>query len=94
MKGTDSHFNAISLCMPLVSLVSICLFKGLQGYIALDAVLPGRYLLMMMIAAACAGIISGITGLIKKEKMTWMAYTGMSLNACFGFVCFVLLLAS
>ncbi|MFZ2655631.1 MAG: hypothetical protein WAX69_11935 [Victivallales bacterium] len=92
MKGADTYYSTVSLCMPMVLLVSAFLDKFLYG-INPDMALTVGSLLVVMTAEACTGIICGIAGFVKKETMKWLSVAGTLENACIGLACCAILAA-
>ena len=72
--------------MPMVLLASAFLDSLLYG-INTEMALTVGVLLMVMTAEACGGVICGIAGYVKKEKMKWLSTAGILENACLGFMC-------
>ncbi|HBC88141.1 MAG TPA: hypothetical protein DCZ94_14420 [Lentisphaeria bacterium] len=89
MKVHETYYSTVSICMPMILLVSAFLMQGINHTLAL----PASSLLMVMITAACAGIICGIEGLVKHENMKWMSVAGMAMNAFLVFICYAILQA-
>jgi len=56
-----------------------------------DIALTVGALLVLMTAEACGGMICGIAGLVRKEKMKWLSVAGTLENACLGLVCYAVL---
>ncbi len=90
MKKADTCYSTVSICMPMVLLASAFIAQFLHG-VSHDIALPAGYLLMVMATAAGAGMICGIAGFVKKEKMKWLSVAGTLENACLGLICYAVL---